>query len=283
MGDGLDDLLDRNDIDAVIIALPVLVQPEVIKRAITAGKHVLSEKPVAKDVETAEQLIRWYKESDFEAIWSVGENFRFLESLALGADQVRKLGGEVVTMGVKMYGLIEEDDQYHRSAWRQDPKYRGRFLLHGGIEFVAGLRYLLAAGRQQITNVTAFTSLLQEHLAPVDTVHAAVQISNGNNGTFSLSFGIVCKRGFEIHVVTEKGAVTVTPTNVTVSSIDLNRAQTLQLKECKGIRQEVAAFAQSIKTGKVDRRGAPEQALMDLKVIQAMIESGEAAGKMQTV
>lgn len=34
------DLLARNDIHAVIVALPILVQPELIKQALLAGKHV---------------------------------------------------------------------------------------------------------------------------------------------------------------------------------------------------------------------------------------------------
>jgi len=54
----LDDLLQRKDIHAVIIALPILVQPAIIKKALSAGKHVLSEKPIATDVATAEGL-RW--------------------------------------------------------------------------------------------------------------------------------------------------------------------------------------------------------------------------------
>lgn len=41
--DGLDELLKREDIDAVIVALPIPKQPEIIEKALKAGKHVLSE------------------------------------------------------------------------------------------------------------------------------------------------------------------------------------------------------------------------------------------------
>lgn len=43
-GKSLDDLLARSDIKAVTIALPIKNQPEYIKKALLAGKHVLSEK-----------------------------------------------------------------------------------------------------------------------------------------------------------------------------------------------------------------------------------------------
>lgn len=58
---GLDELLARSDIQAVIVVLPLGQQPEIVIKALKAGKHVLSEKPVAKDVKTALQLIKTYE------------------------------------------------------------------------------------------------------------------------------------------------------------------------------------------------------------------------------
>jgi predicted dehydrogenase len=37
----LDDLLRRNDIQLCVIALPIMVQPDIILRCLQAGKHVL--------------------------------------------------------------------------------------------------------------------------------------------------------------------------------------------------------------------------------------------------
>jgi predicted dehydrogenase len=59
----LADLLARTDVDAVIVALPIVQQSAIVKQCLTAGKHVLSEKPVAKDVATAEALISAYESS----------------------------------------------------------------------------------------------------------------------------------------------------------------------------------------------------------------------------
>ena len=88
-----------------------------IKKAIEAGKHVLSEKPIGKDIETAARLTKWFKHVKREEIWSVGENFRFFEPMTFAAEQIEKLGGELVTFSVDLYAFIDESDEYFRTTW----------------------------------------------------------------------------------------------------------------------------------------------------------------------
>lgn len=79
-GSGLDDLLARPDIKAIIIALPIMSQPEYIRKALLAGKHVLSEKPIGPTVKDAKDLIKWYRATvKPEITWAVAENFRYLD------------------------------------------------------------------------------------------------------------------------------------------------------------------------------------------------------------
>jgi predicted dehydrogenase len=105
-------LLRRPDIHAVSIALPITTQSEFIAAALRAGKHVLSEKPMGPDVETARKLLaclteaRLHKNIDSNAetnvsndvsassniIWAVGENVRFLPSFHYAREQIEKLG-----------------------------------------------------------------------------------------------------------------------------------------------------------------------------------------------
>lgn len=88
-----------------------------IKEAVEAGKHVLSEKPIAKDIETAAHLMRWYKHQKREEIWSVGENFRFFDPITFAVEQIKKLGGELVTFSVDLHAFIDEYDEYYQTAW----------------------------------------------------------------------------------------------------------------------------------------------------------------------
>ena len=107
------DLLLRDDIHAVILALPILTQPEFIEAALAAGKHVLSEKPIAGDIQRAEHLIKYYKSDKVKggATWGVAENFRFLDSFEYGRQEVQRLG-RVLGFRVKVFGSVKKGEKY---------------------------------------------------------------------------------------------------------------------------------------------------------------------------
>lgn len=73
----LDALLERSDIAAVIVILPITQQPSVVCKALAAGKHVLSEKPVAPDVAEGIKIVDTFK-TQYKPkglVWRVAENF----------------------------------------------------------------------------------------------------------------------------------------------------------------------------------------------------------------
>lgn len=278
-GHSLDDLLRRDDIPAVVLALPIVAQPAAITKTLAAGKHVLSEKPIAKDVATAKALIAT---RPGHGIWGVAENFRFLEPVTYAAERVRHMGGTVTSFNMHLYTLIDDDDQFFNTAWRKVPAYQGGFLLDGGVHFVAGLRFLLAeAGGHDIRRVAAFTTLLQPKLAPVDTVQAVLTTNHGAIGSFAVSFGIAHKGGFQIEVVTTNGIVTMTPTSVTSKWKEggADKEDTKAFSFSAGVKPEMVAFAASLPSGCVDPRQSPEQALKDLAVLEAMLASAEKGGQ----
>ena len=127
------DLLARDDIQALIIgyarpftghlrevitnppSLPILIQPDFIRQALLAGKHVLSEKPIAKDVATARELLEWYR-ANIDAnkvIWAVGENYRYLTKFLFAAERVRELGA-VKNFRVNVHNMVKQDNKYFR-------------------------------------------------------------------------------------------------------------------------------------------------------------------------
>lgn len=173
----------------------------------------------------------------------------------------------------------------HPSAGRKIPEYQGGFLLDGGVHFVAGIRHFLSAVGEEIKQLSARTALIQEKLPPVDTVHGLLTTTSGRSGTFIVSFGSEFKSGFTIELVTTNGSVRLTPgvVNVTRKGPDGEKVEETKTFEFNsGVKAEVAAFAQSITNGKVDARQAPSEALKDLEILQALLESGEDSGAIKS-
>ncbi|KAK3492770.1 uncharacterized protein B0T23DRAFT_317220 [Neurospora hispaniola] len=277
----LDALLARTDIDAVVIALPILAQPAVIEKALKAGKHVLSEKPVAKDVEEAKRLVGFYEALDKKPLWAVAENFRYTPSLLKAAEKVKEIGGKLTTFRLNMNGWVEEGNKYFKTEWRKVPSYQGGFLLDGGVHFIAGLRLLLSELNQEITHVAGFSALLEERLLPVDTVHAVALTNDGKSGTISISFGTQFKTGLEVEVVTTQGSVYWNPTQIKTKTKEGEKTE--EFEKSTGVKEEMAAFAKAIENGQTEKEQTPEEALKDLEVVQRLLESGEGKGIVKAV
>lgn len=146
--DGLSQLLKRDDIHAVIIALPIPKQPEIVELALKAGKHVLSEKPIAPDVAGAKKLIEVY-ETQYKPqslSWRVAENFAHEPSVLRARDLVQSGKGPlgpVLYYDVKVVNHVKSGSKYHATEWRNVPQYQGGFLMDGGVHSVAALRVVL--------------------------------------------------------------------------------------------------------------------------------------------
>ena len=258
--------------------MPILAQPEYIKKALAAGKDVLAEKPIAKDVATAQELLSWTQnKSSTSASYTVAENFRFLDSFIYGSEQISSLG-RILTFRVRVAAFVLPGGKYFETAWRKVPEYQGGFLLDGGVHFIAAARLLISGGKQNMKIASAFTAQLQEHLPPVDTLNATIQLSNGCSGTLSISFGTT-DTGSEYLVACENGSVHVSRGKVTVTKVGKEAEVKEFNDEGNGVNQEIKAWAESLEKGARNEMQSPEEALRDLQVLEACLRSGEQGGK----
>ncbi|KAK0744524.1 hypothetical protein B0T21DRAFT_380763 [Apiosordaria backusii] len=285
-GRSLADLLKREDILAVDVALPILAQAEVIKDALKAGKHVLSEKPVAADVKAARGLIEWYNTGlggEKKPLWGVAENFRYMKSLVFAGEEVKRIGGKVLSFKLEKFGWVAEDNKYFNTEWRKVPDYQGGFLLDGGVHFVAALRYLLGASGQELSKLVAYTALLEERLQPLDTIHGVAVTKQGVNGSVVISFGTEFKNGTDVEIITTNGTVSWNPTEVKTVTKDGESKK--DFEHSSGVGAELAVFGQAIQagTGKVDGLQTPEEALRDLEILEGLLESGAGGAKVKDV
>lgn len=85
---------------------------------------MLSEKPIAKDVAAAQELLKWYRANidTTKVLWAVGENYRYLTKFLFAAEQVRQLG-PVRNFRINVHSLVKPDNKYYRKS-NFEPKLR---------------------------------------------------------------------------------------------------------------------------------------------------------------
>ncbi|KZV69597.1 oxidoreductase family protein [Peniophora sp. CONT] len=277
----LDALLAREDIKAVLVVLPITTQPKIILKALEAGKHVLSEKPVAPDVKAAKALIaayeRTYKHKGI--IWRVAENYE-AEAGYQKVGELVKGGkiGDVTGFRARIANHMKVDNEYYKTPWRTVPDYQGGFLLDGGVHNAAVLRVILPS---PLVSLTGYAALHREFLAPHDTIHAVARTANGASGTFELTFAapsselsatngytIIGSKGF-LHVRTADGKHNI--------EVHVNDAETETMEiTLGGVEEELKSFLKAA-GGEDDGTQDPRSALKDLAFIEAALTSDGSA------
>lgn len=274
------DLLLREDVSAVIIALPILSQPEFIEAALAAGKHVLAEKPIAGSVAAGKKLLDYYTKisADKAVTLAIAENFRFTPLFIFARDAAAKLG-RVTHFNIRVFSFIGSDGKYYKTPWRTEPGYQGGFLLDGGVHYAAASRLFLS-GDNAVASVRAFSDQVHPHLPPIDTINAILKTRSGATGSYQHSAGTQLSAfawdiGFEGGTVKAEGdEVTVTPKGGEKTVKTFGRTS--------GVSEEVAAWAEALTSGTPNALQKPEEALADLEFLELMFRSGDKNGELQT-
>ncbi|EEB87840.1 hypothetical protein MPER_14647, partial [Moniliophthora perniciosa FA553] len=114
-------------IAAIIIALPLTIQPEIVLKCLDAGKHVLSEKPIAATVSKGLSLIHdASKYVEKGLVWRVAENFE-AEPVYIKAGEILKSGaiGKVSFFKASVVNYIDESSPWYKTPWRTHPDLDG--------------------------------------------------------------------------------------------------------------------------------------------------------------
>ncbi len=114
-------LLERTDVDAVVIALPSGRHAEVCAAALAAGKDVYLEKPLATSLADGESVLRSWKRSG--RVGMIGFNYRFNRLYLRARDLVRQGAiGQVIAVR-----------SIFSTAGRPLPEWKARRSLGGGV------------------------------------------------------------------------------------------------------------------------------------------------------
>ena len=268
-------LLARDDVDAVDVILPIPELPDAVQMCLAAGKHVVSEKPIAPTLERARALIDGHA-PHAKQVWMVAENWRY-EDAFQAAGQAIQAGaiGRPLVCDWSLQLPVMPGAPNHQTVWRRTGTFPGGFLLDGGVHHVAGFRVVLG----EIEAVSAAAAAHRPDLPPADTLCATLRFANGVVGSYSVTYAARSGLGSAaLHVVGSEGSLRVDA--VTLTLWREGEQQTVQtFPPHHSVERELAAFADAVLRGKPHRNSAQE-ALQDLAVVESMLAAAESGRRV---
>ena len=176
-------MLNRNDIDAFDIMVPIELNFKVTEDIAKAGKPIICEKPLAPTKEQAEAARQLPTKFDIPIL--IAENYRYNEEINIIRDLVRNKDiGEVYHFIQNRVVDFPKDmlkNKFPATEWRQHPDFPGGAFLDTGVHDIGALRHIFGA----IDSVHAFGKEQKENFSPYSVIQANMRFASGVIGQFT--------------------------------------------------------------------------------------------------
>ncbi|MCL2371807.1 MAG: Gfo/Idh/MocA family oxidoreductase [Defluviitaleaceae bacterium] len=176
-------LLARPDIEAAVCLVPIEENFQVAQAAILAGKHVITEKPLAATPAEGELLIELKNSHRIQMM--VAENIRYEEENTLIKSLISdKTIGDVVYFidnHIVEFAQQAKTGGFAQTDWRQHPGFAGGVLLDSGVHHIARMRYFFG----EVKTIAAAGRPSHENFSPYSCVNALLAFGDNITGHYS--------------------------------------------------------------------------------------------------
>ncbi len=276
----LEDVAQDPGVDLVDLTLPIEIMPGAIKCFLSAGKHVISEKPGAPSVAAGLELIEHHARLDRPVVWAVAENWRFKKTAQMVEDIVASgVLGEIRFADFTYLSFQKPDNL----RWRSSPTYAGGHMLDFGVHFIALLRKIVG----EIDEVSASVSQRVPYLPPADSVTAILSFASGAEGAYRLTFAAPHSAGDQgLRLTGSKGTLLAGFNRFSPRDFRHNwiRVRTSGRKRFVpvmddlfvpgGVYETLSHCIDAVQDG-APLVSSPAQALRDVAVVEVMLESSK--------
>ena len=137
------DLLRRDDVEAVLISLPIPLNYPVTRDCLRAGKDVICEKPSGADLAQGRDFLALEREFPDRTVL-IAENWFYRDDLRLARSLLDDGAiGRLHLMSWRIVSrLVPTPGRFSSTPWRHHPRYRGGPHLDGGVHHIAQVRLL---------------------------------------------------------------------------------------------------------------------------------------------
>jgi predicted dehydrogenase len=137
------ELLRRDDVDAVLVCVPIPRLLPIARESLATGKHVICEKPPGVDLAEARQFLALADQHPRQK-FMMTENFFYRDDLRLARSLVDEgaIGRPQILIEKWVHQLVPTPGDYSITPWRYKPEYRGGPLQDGGVHSIATIRLL---------------------------------------------------------------------------------------------------------------------------------------------
>ncbi len=205
-----EELLKNPEIDGFVIMAPVTMHEELIIKAVKAGKHIFTEKPLSVSRESAYRIRQAVKESGVKFIMSDP----IVKPALIQVKQMIDEGvvGKITNVRIRNTSCANIGKPDHWALSHTSEEMGGGDLIDLGHHTIHILLYLLGKAKQVHASLTSFSEKAKNEKFE-DNAVAVYQFANGVIGiaeTGSLSIG----SSYELSVYGDKGCIYSTKSHV---------------------------------------------------------------------
>jgi len=263
------ELLKMDDVDTVVIAVPIHLTYKITKDALKAGKNVIVEKPLGTGLRQAKQMLELDEKYKHKKI--LAENFRYRKVYEQAKKYINdgKIGKPYSLSWNVFTEVTPENNEYGATLWRQKPKHTGGFILDGGVHNIAAVRNIL--GDFKFGN--ALSKTINPTLGKPDCLSFHFQLKNGVMGLLNLFFTVKAHSEDRLLIFGDKGSIEIL-TDVLILKQDGKKDSVESFDDGKGFVTEFKDFYDILVKGNKNKSTFKE-AYRDMEIIIGAINSAK--------
>ncbi|MGY8813381.1 MAG: Gfo/Idh/MocA family protein [Gammaproteobacteria bacterium] len=200
----LEQMLLKSDADVVSICTPSGLHPEQVISVAKAGRHVITEKPMATNMSDGKRMVQIADEQGVH-LFVVKQN-RLNPTLQLLKSAIdKKRFGRIYMVNVNVF-WTRPQEYYDQATWRGTWEFDGGAFMNQASHYIDLLDWLIGP----IESLYAYTATLERNIEVEDTGVASIKWRSGALGSLNVTM-LTYPRNYEgsITILGEMGTVEI--------------------------------------------------------------------------